>query len=544
MPLFYKIFLLESCFLYKTLPMRIHNYRPIAKPKAILPIWLSVGVALLAGLSFVLALAPYKVWGVALLSPLLLYALLLTSMTHKRAFLVGWAYGFGVWLTGAFWLYTSIHEYGGIGAVAAFLMIVVMACIMGLFHAVMAWAFVRFMGRQPLAFASLWVLQEWAKTWVLTGFPWLFVGYAYTDMPFITALAPLTGVFGISFLSVLISASVVELYRKQAGYLLIAGVLLGISTLLWLINPAWTSPTGDKLSVSLVQGNIRQDIKWVQTFQDEILLTYATLTQNEWGRDLIVWPEAAVPMFQDEAADFLGQIDTIARQTGSTLSTGIPYKALEEYDPSHHAYPPFYNAVMTLGADKGLYKKQRLVPFGEYIPFGGVLDILPNLATHQVLSHSRGDDHQTPTLVQHKNMGVAICYEVAYPDTIRKNAQDTHFLMTVSNDAWFGTSAGPHQHLQMVQMRSLETGRWTARSTNTGITAIIDDKGRIVQSMPQFTKGVLRGKMAMMTGSTPFMRFGYYPILLGLIVLLLLSAWAGKRELYFHKDGKYLQDYR
>lgn len=524
--------------------MRIRSYRHLPKTKANLPFWISLAVALVAGLSFMLALAPYSVWGVVLISVLLLYALLLPKMTGGRAFVIGWAYGFGLWLTGAFWLYTSIHEYGNIPSVLAFLMIALMAMIMGLFHAVMAWVFVRFLGRQPLAFASLWVVQEWMKTWFLTGFPWLFVGYAYTDMPFVTSIAPIVGVLGVSFLSVLLSASIVELYRKQAGYLLITGFLLILSTVLWLINPAWTRPTGQTLSVSLVQGNIMQDIKWVTRFQDEILLQYATLTKEQWGRDVIIWPEAAVPMFQDEAKDFLAAVDQIAKQTGSTLITGIPYKAIEEYDLSQQSYPPFYNAVMTLGVDSGLYKKQQLVPFGEYIPLQGALDILPDLATHKVLSHSKGAPNQPPTKVQGNQMGVAICYEVAYPTTTAQNAKNTDFLVTVSNDAWFGTSAGPHQHLQMVQMRSIETGRWFARSTNTGITAFIDDKGRIVSSASQFVPAVLQGEVAMMTGETPFMRWGQYPMLILSALLLILSAWAGRQTLYFAKDGKYLQDYR
>lgn len=524
--------------------MRTHSYRNTPKIKATLPLWVSLIVALIAGLSFSLALAPYSVWGVALISVLLLYALLLPKMTGGRAFLIGWVYGFGLWLTGAFWLYTSIYEYGNISAALAFTMIAIMAMIMGLFHAVMAWLFVRFMGRQPLAFASLWVVQEWMKTWFLTGFPWLFVGYAYTDMPLITSIAPIVGVLGISFLSVLLSASIVELYRRQAGYLLITCSLLVLCSLLWIINPSWTRPTGQTLSVSLVQGNIKQDIKWVTQFQDDILLKYINLTQKEWGRDLIVWPEAAVPMFQDEAQDFLVQVSQVAKHSGSTLITGIPYKAIKEHDPAKHSFPPFYNAVMALGVDSGLYKKQQLVPFGEYIPFQGVFNILPNLATHSVLSHSKGTENQPPIGIQGNQMGVAICYEVAYPTTTRQNAKHTNFLVTVSNDAWFGTSAGPHQHLQMVQMRSIETGRWFVRGTNTGITAIIDHQGRVVSFAPQFVDTVLRGDVVMVTGETPFMKWGQYPILVFVALLLMLSVWAGKNTLYFAKDGKYLQDYR
>ena len=177
---------------------------------------------------------------------------------------------------------------------------------------------------------------------------------------------------------------------------------------------------------------------------------------------------------------------------------------------------------------EGLYKKQRLVPFGEYIPFEGVLDIFPSLAGSQdIKSYSRGSDQQSPLKVRGHNIGTAICYEVAYPDTTRKNAIDTEFLLTVSNDAWFGTSAGPLQHLQMVQMRALENGRWFIRATNTGVTAIINHKGRIVKRAPQFERTVLRGEIQARVGNTPFMLMGNYPILI-IITLLLLISYFGK----------------
>ncbi len=210
--------------------------------------------------------------------------------------------------------------------------------------------------------------------------------------------------------------------------------------------------------------------------------------------------------------------------------TGIPYKDEAAFDPSTDKYPPFYNSVIALGAEaEGLYKKQRLVPFGEYIPFEGVLDILPDLAGSQdIMSYSRGSEQQSPLQVRGHSLGSAVCYEVAYPDTTRKNAIGTDFLLTISNDAWFGTSAGPLQHLQMVQMRALENGRWFMRATNTGVTAIIDHKGRIVERAPQFERTVLCGEVQARVGNTPFMRFGHYPVLF-VITLLLLLSYLGKR---------------
>lgn len=499
-----------------------------------LPFIVYLAAALVAGACFSFALAPYKFWALAILSPMALYALLVVNNSTKRAFWLGEAYGFGVWAVGAFWLYTSIHEYGGVPAWLAYLMIGAMALIMGLFHAVMAWVFVRFIGRQPLAFASLWVIQEWTKTWVLTGFPWLFVGYAFTEVAWLSSLAPIFGVFGVSFLAVLFGASLVEVIRQKLNYLYISAVLLLMGMVLHFINPNWTKPTGESLSVSLVQGNIPQEMKWLTEFRYETLQIYASLSRTEWGHDVVVWPEASIPMFQDEAERFVRAIYGEAKKKGSAWVTGIPYRDIENFDPSQQEYPHFYNTVMSMDEGYvGLYKKQRLVPFGEYVPFEGLLNILPNLAGMQeVASFSRGDDKQVPLMVKGKNMGSAICYEVAYPSTTRNNAKDTEFLLTISNDAWFGTSAGPHQHLQMVQMRSLETGRWFMRATNTGITAFIDHKGKIVKQAPQFEPAVLRHDVPSFTGSTPFMKLGNYPMLFISICLILLSFIARKQGTY------------
>ena len=496
-----------------------------------MPLGLTIAIALFAGAMFLFALAPYGIWPIALLSPAILYALLLPEMTGKRAFLIGHAYGTGLFCVGAFWLYTSIHVYGNTPVWLALIMIALMGLGMGLFHGFLALIFNRMVGRQPLSFAALWILQEWMKTWLFTGFPWLFVGYAFTEQYWLSSLAPIAGVFAVSFVAVLLAASIVELLRHRGGYMIVSIALMVISTSLWLMNPQWTKPKGTpNLSVSLIQGNIPQDLKWLTEFQVETLNIYATLTSTEWGRDIVLWPESSIPMFQTEAWGFINEMVKIANETNTTWVTGIPYKDEAAFDPSTDKYPPFYNSVIALGAEaEGLYKKQRLVPFGEYIPFEGLLDILPDLAGSQdIMSYSRGSGQQSPLQVRGHSLGSAVCYEVAYPDTTRKNAIGTDFLLTISNDAWFGTSAGPLQHLQMVQMRALENGRWFMRATNTGVTAIIDHKGRIVERAPQFERTVLRGEIQARVGNTPFMRFGHYPILF-IITLLLLLSYLGKR---------------
>lgn len=498
--------------------------------KSGLPLPLALLIALLAGLGFSLALAPHYLYPLAIISPMVLYALLVGEENSRRAFWLGEFYGFGTWLVGAFWLYTSIHQYGGIADWLAMAMIVAMAIVMGLFHAVMSWLFVRYMGRQPLAFAGLWVVQEWCKTWLLTGFPWLFVGYAFTEVSWLNGLAPIAGVFGLSFLAVLFGAATIELFRQRGGYMAIAATLTALTVIISWQTIDWTKKTGDNLSVSLVQGNIPQDLKWLTEYRLEGLNIYTQLSESELGRDLLIWPEAAITFFQDDAELFLNGFSDTAKQAGTTWITGIPYR--------DGASGKMYNGVMSFDEQTGIYRKQNLVPFGEYIPFQGMLNLLPNMLNLPD-SFSKGSDNQAALMVKNQQMGVAICYEVAYPATTRNNAKNSDFLLTVSNDAWFGTSAGPMQHLQMVQMRSLETGRWFVRATNNGVTAIIDHHGKVVSSVPQFERTVLRGEVESRTGNTPYMILGSLPILILSILLIGLSLLVKLRGTYQSTHEKY-----
>lgn len=487
--------------------------------------WLRFVLALAAGAVFPLALAPYGWLPVAIISPMLLYWLL-QDASPARAFLLGEAYGVGLWFVGAFWLFTSIHTYGDTPAILAVGMVGFVAVAMGLFHAVFAYLLKRFLVCNPLSFAALWVLQEWLKTWLFTGFPWLFLGYAYTETS-LDAYAPMLGVLGVSFIGIFLAAVVIELGKNPLWVVPAFVLFVGAFA---TQNIAWTKPTGDKpLTVTLVQGNIPQDMKWLTEYQNKTLEIYAGLSEPFFGKsDVVVWPESAIPMFQTQIWPFITNVATYGRQTQTTWVTGIPYQDVDAYDPKRDPYPPFYNSIIALGHEgSGLYKKQRLVPFGEYIPLQGALDwVLPNLSRSQeIMNFTEGARGQKPLMVRGHPLGSAVCYEVAYPDTTRRNAADTHFLITVSNDAWFGTSAGPLQHLQMVQMRARETGRWFIRATNTGVTAFIDERGHIKSQAKRFVKTTLTHELPAYTGTTPYMRWGNAPVLVWVWLLLAWAAW-------------------
>lgn len=487
-----------------------------------IPLALSCIMTLSAGSLFSFALAPYGYWWLAILSPAVLYACL-SQRTAPQAFLLGWCYGIGLWFVGAFWLYTSIHEYGDTNAIVSVFLIGLLAIIMGLFNAISTWLYRRFFPETPLTFAPIWILFEWLKTWLFTGFPWLFVGYAFTQA-YLDHYAPLIGVFGISFLAILIASASVEIFRKRFFWVIpIIVILLGAwgAAQLHFVEPKTQKP----LSVSLIQGNIPQDLKWQEAYQYKTLDIYSALSEPEWGRDLIIWPESSIPMAQTSVQPFLNAVNAHAQQTGSAWAAGMLY-----YDENASQYTDkmlFYNALMLMGKDSsGLYKKQRLVPFGEYVPFSGLLKwVLPALQNDPSGGGlSAGEAPQPHLNIKNHALGVAICYEVAYPNLSRINAIDSDYMTTVSNDAWFTGTAGPWQHLQMVQMRAKENGRWFMRATNTGVTAFINEQGQIVAQAPQDQALVLRHDVPAFTGRTLYSRLGDYPILI-FSALLLLLGW-------------------
>jgi apolipoprotein N-acyltransferase len=448
--------------------------------------WLAPVTALAAGALFVLALAPFHVWGLALLSPLLL-AELLRGQRPGRAARIGWMYGIGLWGAGVWWLYVSIHVYGFTPAWLSVIMVSLVAVIMGGLTAGMGWLYRRLQldRHDLLTFAPLFIAFEWMRSWLFTGFPWLYTGYAFLDTP-LEHYAPVLGVFGVGLLAIGSAQLGLRLLtrggRAWPAALLAAAVWgggFGLGQVVW----THTDPARS-LTVSLVQGNIPQDMKWQMEWRDKTLDIYRQWSKNEWGRDLVVWPEAAIPMFQYEANEFLAEMENNALTGHSTLVTGIPFADLRKLDKA--GIPPFYNSIAAIGQGYGLYYKQRLVPFGEYIPFESLLRGSIPFFSRDMSSFSAGEPGQQPLQVRDYRAGAAICYEVAYPDLTRQNARDADFLITVSNDGWFGHSIGPDQHLQMVRMRSLENGKWFVRATNNGISALINEQGKIVKTVPSF----------------------------------------------------------
>lgn len=463
------------------------------------------------------SLAPFTLWPLALLT-IGLFAELLQGQSVRAATWRAFCFGFGLWAYGASWLYVSIHDYGYTPAWMAIPMVGLVAFVMALFFAALGALHARFFARRghALAFLALFTLGEWLRSWLLTGFPWLFTGYAFVGTP-LAGYAPLLGVFGVSMAAVGSALLIFQLLRhgRRSWRALPALLLIWLGGQGLRVLP-WTTVSPQPLSVSIVQGNIPQEDKWQLEWRDKTIDIYRQLSASEWGRDIVIWPEAALPMFYNEAGDVLDGFNQSAVKGDSAFVTGIPYAGPGD---AEHRYR-YYNSIIALGDGSGMYDKQRLVPFGEYIPLESVLRGALPFFDLPMSSFSWGADDQPPLLVKDHSLAPYICYEIAYPDLVRRNAARADLLATISNDGWFGSSIGPHQHFQMAQMRAQETGRQIIVSTNTGISGVIDDKGRVTARAPQFQRMVLRAKVYPTHGLTPYVVLGNLPVVVASFLLL------------------------
>ena len=474
--------------------------------------------AFVAGALMPLAFAPFSIWPLVLLSPALLIYQLLFIQLPKQAFMLGWVYGLGYFGFGVSWIYNSLHVFGHapplLAAALTGLMIITLACFTGV--ALYAYKALQQRYRHPLLLWSLpliWFCAEWLKGWVLTGFPWLSVGYAHIDSP-LAGFAPLIGVYGLSALSILISLWLVNWKNTRKAFNPLAIVALGLAgyALQWI---DWTEPFAEPISITMVQGNIAQELKWRRSERQKIIQTYWDATQQNLTSDLIVWPEAAIPgRSSDLQQSLLSPLADKMKAGDSHLLTGILYS-----EPGQRAY---YNSMLLLGEQQAVYHKRHLVPFGEYYPFRSVLSFMRSYIRIPMSDMTAGPELQPLMQINGVKLGVSICYEDVFSRDINLDLPAANVLVNTSNDAWFGDSLAPHQHLQIAQMRSLETGRPMVRSTNTGQSAFIDHRGQLIQATDQFRAQTLTTHIQGRTGSTPFLLFASLQPWLALLILLLV----------------------
>jgi len=493
----------------------------------------ALGLAVLAGASSLLSFEPFGWWPLQFLSLAWLFYQVGMGSSVRRATLLGWAFGFGWSVAGMHWLYIFMTRFAHLPAPLGVLGIVLLGLYMGLFGAFAAGVSTWLRRRWALPVAAFlllvlpvaWGVSEWMRGWVFTGFPWAASGYAHAGAP-LAGYAPLVGAYGIGVLVAVCASCLVMLTQRQRmGALALFGLVLVGGMLLRQVT--WTHPSGQPLTVRLLQGNVPQDRKFDQAFLDSILARYQGMIEAV-PADLIATPETAIPVFPHSLPPgYLDGLQRFAAASGSTLAVGMPLLD----GPGKYA-----NSLVTFKPQPQpqayRYDKAHLVPFGEFIPpgfrwFTDMLNIPLNDAT-------RGAPVQAPFAVKDQLVLPNICYEDVFGEEIARNLREAPrpatMLLNVSNLSWYGQSTAIPQHLQISRMRSIETGRPMLRATNDGATAIIDGRGEIVHLLPFYEQGVLSATVQGMAGATPFIRFGNLGFL-GLGALALLGAWfAGRRR--------------
>lgn len=468
------------------------------------------------GLSLVFAYAPFSQWYLTLFIPAFVFYKVQQQSPKKAAKLIG-VFAFGWFASGISWVHVSIDQFGGLPLVISLSLMLLLCIYLALFPALAAYLTARFSVNQQLSLwllPSFWLISEYLRSVVLTGFPWLSLGYSQIDSP-LANFAPIIGEVGITALVITINICLVKLFNaiKLSSHKSIVfpiTLILSISVLSYSLGKAsWVQLTGKTSKIALVQGNIEQSLKWQPEQEWPTMLKYLDLSRVNFDADIIIWPESAIPAMEPAVQDFLTTVNRSALLNNSAIISGIINYNFESKE--------YFNSLIVLGKKQSgdeqgyyynhsnRYSKNHLLPIGEFVPFQEWLRPLAPFFNLPMSSFSRGHYVQKNLIANDLHLLPLICFEIAFPHQLSQNlTNQTDLLLTVSNDAWFGNSHGPHQHMEIARMRALEFGRPLLRATNNGITAVVDHLGKFIARIPQFEEQVLTAEVPLVTGETPY----------------------------------------
>lgn len=468
-------------------------------------------IAFLLGAFAVLGFAPFYFFPASIISVAGLCYCWQKAASPRAAWILGFSYGLGLYIIGIYWIYISLHDFGGMPWWFAGFCTFCLCAFMALFVALVGWLSKRF-GCLLISVPVLWGLSDWIRSWIFTGFPWLTLGYSQVPHSPLTGFMPIVGVYGVSVMTAFLAAIIAGWFASKqslvwkrnaiasfVGLLVVGGILKAVE---------WTSPIGKPFSVSLVQGNIPQDLKWSPEAAQNTINQYVEMAKASKAQ-LIVLPETAMPVIASQLDPSVTDALTAhAKQNHGDILVGMV-----EYKEETQEY---FNSALSFGtAPTQTYRKNHLVPFGEFIPlkqaFGWIYRDWLNMPLSDL---ARGGKHQQPISLDHQKVGVNICYEDVFGEEIIRQLPTATLLLNISNDAWYGDSYAANQHMQFSQARALETGRMVLRATNTGATAAIDQHGYVLAHAPHDVKATLNISAQSYTGSTPYVRWGNWPFII------------------------------
>lgn len=482
----------------------------------------------LSGFLLVFAYAPFSLWWLTLILPsIMLYQI--KDASPKQAAKKIALFAFGWFSSGISWVHVSIDQFGGLPLIFSLLLMLALCAYLALFPTLAGYLTARIAKNKRVnlwLFPSIWLLCEYLRSVVLTGFPWLSLGYSQIDSP-LASFAPVIGEVGLTGIVLVINICLVKMYCFFANFIhkknqtspalsshkslaipfsLILSIVL---TSALLAQVSWTELTDKSIKVALVQGNIAQSIKWQPEQEWPTMLKYLDLTRVNYDADLIVWPESAIPALEPAVQDYLDTVNRSAILNNSAIITGLINYNFESKE--------YFNALLVLGKkntedEQGYYYnhsnryyKNHLLPIGEFVPFQELLRPIAPFFNLPMSSFTAGNYVQPNLIANNLHILPLNCFEIAFPTQLAANyTDDTDMILTVSNDAWFGDSHGPHQHFEIARMRALEFGRPLVRATNNGVTGIINHLGVVTEIAPQFEEVVLRGTVEFVKGDTPY----------------------------------------
>ncbi len=467
--------------------------------------------------------APFHTPGLTLMSITLLY-LFLQHSSNRQSVALGFLFGMGYFGFGVSWVLVSIHDYGNLNYLIAGIATLLFVAYLALFPALVCYCYKLSAPycttlTQITLFSVLWCLSEVLRSSLFSGFPWLLLGTSQIDTP-LHYLFPVVGIYGVSLLTVLASTALAttlleKTIRRYAYLLLFISLLLAPNALKTI---DWTTFKEQSLSVAVIQANLAMRDKWDESLFWNLLRYYQNSIEQVLGTDVIILPESAIPLPANYLTEYLQKLNDKAAQAKSSLLLGILQAANEEESG-------FYNSIIGLGQAQGHYNKRHPVPFGEYIP-------QPFLALNrwfQVPDSSilPGHSEQSAITVAKHPIATLICYEIAYPELLKEQMPNSEFIVSISDNGWFGHSFARYQHLQIAQTLSLLTGRYHVVVNNDGLSSIINNKGQINDSLPPYSAGILRSSVSLAQGTTPWLIWGDYPVLIFCSFFLVFILYSG-----------------